>query len=229
MDYSLLYKKVAPSIVNVVGVNKNGNVVKWGTGAIIDDGSKVITCSHCLDVSFRNCIYDKNTNQIKQGSIIFNDKDLDVAILDMGINVGNPLPIKSSNSLEIGNEVFTVGFPYTFPGEKTLTSGNVAAFENKLIKIDTSVNNGNSGGPLLNTNGEIIGVVNAKLGNLSKFLDDVEKTKQSASIVIGTIDPVVVIQQMIREMKLNLNLGIGYAVPSDEIAKISSLVKAIII
>ena len=131
--------------------------------------------------------------------------------------------------LEIGNEVFTVGFPYSFAGEKTLTTGHVAAFENGLIKIDTSVNNGNSGGALFNTNGEIVGIVNAKLGSLSAFLKNVEQAKPQASMSIGGIDPVQTIQQMIREMRRNLNLGIGYAVPSDTIASISPLVKTLIV
>ena len=46
---------------------------------------------------------------------------------------------------------------------------------------------------------------------------------------IGGIDPVQTIQQMIREMRRNLNLGIGYAVPSDTIASISPLVKTLIV
>lgn len=147
----------------------------------------------------------------------------------MGKVIGNASPIKTSTSLEIGNEVFTVGFPYSFAGEKTLTTGHVAAFENGLIKIDTSVNNGNSGGALFNTNGEIVGIVNAKLGSLSAFLKNVEQAKPQASMSIGGIDPVQTIQQMIREMRRNLNLGIGYAVPSDTIASISPLVKTLIV
>ena len=137
--------------------------------------------------------------------------------------------MKSSKSVEIGNEVFTVGFPYSFPSEKTLTSGNVAAFEDGWIKIDTSVNNGNSGGPLFNINGEIVGIVNAKLGTLSKFLESVEKAKPQIHMSIGNIDPVEIIQQMLREMKQNLNLGIGYAVPTDTIADITPIVKSIIV
>lgn len=228
MDYSNVYKKVASSVVNVIQVNPDNSCRDFATGVLIGDGSKVLTCSHCVNSHFRNAIYTKSTNQFQVGTIIFNNTDNDIAILDMGRIVGNASPIKASASVEIGNEVFTVGFPYSFAGEKTLTTGHVAAFEDGLIKIDTSVNNGNSGGALFNTNGEIVGIVNAKLGSLSDFLNDVERAKPQAFMQIGGIDPVEIIQQMIREMRRNLNLGIGYAVPSDTIANIAPLVKALI-
>ena len=90
------------------------------------------------------------------------------------------------------------------------------------------MNNGNSGGPLFNRNGEVIGIVNAKLGSLSRFLDNIEKAKPQAFMQIGGIDPVQTIQQMLREMKQNLNLGIGYAIPSDTISQLSPLIKSLI-
>ena len=229
MDYSNVYKKVAASVVNVIQVNSDRTCRDFATGVLIGDGSKVLTCSHCVNSNFINAIYTKSNNQFQSGNIVFNDIHNDIAILDMGTVIGNASPIKTSTSLEIGNEVFTVGFPYSFAGEKTLTTGHVAAFENGLIKIDTSVNNGNSGGGLFNTNGEIVGIVNAKLGSLSAFLKNVEQAKPQASMSIGGIDPVQTIQQMIREMRRNLNLGIGYAVPSDTIASISPLVKTLIV
>ena len=229
MDYAIVFKKVEQSVVNVIQVNSDQTCRDFGTGVLIGDGSKVLTCAHCVNTNFINAIYDKSTNTYHSGTIIFNDLDNDIAILDMGQVMGVPATIKSSSMMEIGNEVFTVGFPYSFPGEKTLTSGHIAAFEDGWIKIDTSVNNGNSGGPLFNANGEIIGIVNAKLGTLSEFLKNVEQAKPQAFVAIGGIDPVETIQQMLREMRRNLNLGIGYAIPTETIAVISSLVKSLII
>ena len=195
MDYSKPYRAVESSIVNVITF-ENGNVCSTATGAIIDDGKKVLTCSHCCNNSLSTGIYDKNRGKHCRGE-------------------------------KIGNEVFTVGFPYKFKSEKTLTVGNVAAFEDGLIKINTSVNNGNSGGPLLNMNGEIIGVVNSKLGRLSVFLESIEKQNPQAFMKIGGVDPIQVIQQMIREMQQNLNLGIGYAIPSIKVAAVTDIVSQI--
>ncbi|MBE6916088.1 MAG: trypsin-like peptidase domain-containing protein [Ruminococcaceae bacterium] len=225
MDYSNLYKKVKDSIVNIIQVDSNRSVVSTATGSIIGHGCDVLTCSHCIDLSLSNAIYDKSTNLVKCGTVIFDDEKLDIAILHFKDPIGTPLKIVKSDNLEIGNEIFTVGYPYTFPSEKTLTTGNIAAFENGLIKIDSSVNNGNSGGPLFNTNGEIVGVINAKLGRLSDFLEQIEKAKPQAFMQIGGIDPVQTIQEMLRQMQRNLNLGIGYAVPTSRISSASTIVK----
>lgn len=229
MDFSKLYKNVAKSVVNVVQLDANNNFCSTASGVIIDDGTKVLTCFHCVEGNFKNGILiDKSSASVKLGNISFQDKKRDIAIIDFGQTIGAPATIKSSSTLEIGNEIFTIGFPYSLNSEKTLTSGHIAAFENGLIKIDTSVNNGNSGGALFNTNGEIIGIVNAKLGTLSDFLKSVEQAKPQTYMAIGGIDPIETIQQMLREMKKNLNLGIGYAVPTDLIANISPLIKSII-
>lgn len=230
MDYSNIYKKVSPSVVNVVQLDSNNMFCSTASGVLIADGSKVLTCFHCVDANLKNgVLVDKSRGLVQSGSIIFFDKDNDIAILDIGKSIGPSATLVSSSTVEIGNEIFTIGFPYLINSEKTLTTGNVAAFENGGIKIDVSVNNGNSGGPLFNTRGEVIGIVNAKLGSLSKFLDDIEKAKPQAFMQVAGIDPVKTIQQMLREMKKNLNLGIGYAIPSDDIASFSSLIKSIII
>ena len=229
MDYSNVFKAVSPSIVNVVQLDSSNNFCSTASGVLIGDGSKLLTCFHCVNANLANgVLINKTNNHVQLGDIIFSDKDNDIAILDLHTIIGIPATIVSSSSLEIGNEVFTIGFPYSFNSEKTLTTGNVAAFEYGLIKIDTSVNNGNSGGPLFNINGEVIGIVNAKLGSLSKFLESIEKANPKASMQISGIDPVKVIQQMLREMKQNLNLGIGYAIPSDTIASLSTYIKSII-
>lgn len=227
MDFSNIYKQIKDSIVNVIVVNSANTVISTGTGVLVGDGSKILTCSHCINMKEINGIYDPFKSVIEKGIVVFNDSVLDIAILEMSKSYGNGLVIRNSASAEIGNEIFTIGYPYIFPSERTLTAGNIAAFENGLLKIDTSVNNGNSGGPLLNCLGEVVGIVNTKLGRLSKFLESIEQAKPQASIVVGGIDPVKVMQQMIREMARNLNLGIGYAIPTNTIASHSSVIKAL--
>lgn len=227
MDYSNVYKKVEKSIVNIIQLNGTA-VVSTGTGTIIGNGTCVLTCSHCVNTTFKNGIYIKSNNNFIPGTIIFNDPNMDIAILQFPSSLGNGLKISPSDNMEIGNEIFTVGFPYSFPSEKTLTAGNIAAFENNLIKIDTSVNNGNSGGPLFNIHGEIVGVINTKLGRLSKFLEDIENAKPQAFIQISGIDPVKTIQEMLRQMSKDLNLGIGYAVPTSRIASATSIINDLI-
>src|SRR5690554_6389471 len=155
VDYSAVYTSVKDAIVNAIQVDNN-SIISTATRVLIGDGSKVLTCTHCVNGSKKNGIYYASINHFHEGKIIFCYSKNDVAIIDMNKSFRKGLTIRNSINVEIGNEVFTVGFPY-YATEKTLNAGNIAAFEKELIKIDTSVNNGNSGGPLLNVNGEIIG------------------------------------------------------------------------
>lgn len=229
MDLSSIYKIVSPSVVNILQIDPTTTKVSsTASGVIIGDGSKVLTCAHCLNTKNLNGIYDNIEESFIPGKISYLNQTIDIGILDMPNTIGVPAILKDSNQLEIGNEIFTIGFPYSFPCEKTLTCGNIAAFEKGLIKLDSSVNNGNSGGPLFNVKGEVVGIVNAKLGSLSKFLENIESARTQTLMSIGGIDPVQTIQQMIREMNKNLNLGIGYAIPTNVIANNSPLIKSLI-
>jgi serine protease Do len=147
---------------------------------------------------------------------IFNDANADIAILQVQNSIGTGVTLGNSDALQIGHEAFVAGYP-SYGINITALFAHIAGFEtnngNQLIKIDSSVNHGNSGGPLFNANGELVGIVNSKFGNLSTFLTQVEQANPQASIVLGGINPVQVIQQLIREMKKNLNLGVGTAIP----------------
>ena len=78
MDYSNVYKKVAASVVNVIQVNSDRTCRDFATGVLIGDGSKVLTCSHCVNSNFINAIYTKSNNQFQSGNIIFNDIHNDI-------------------------------------------------------------------------------------------------------------------------------------------------------
>ena len=217
MDYSQVYDKVEQSVLQIVQLDGKSEMISRASGCIVGNGHFVLTCSHCCDPHFNSGIlYDDN--HVKLGKIIINDIQNDIAVLEFDSKLGNPLKIVDSSYLKIGNDVFTIGFPYY--GSKTLIVGNVASFEKGLIKINASVNNGNSGGPLFNLDGEVIGVVNAKLGNVSRSLQAMLNRNCNVNVHIGGVDPIAAIQDMIRDMQKNLNLGIGYAIPTPIIQRI---------
>jgi S1-C subfamily serine protease len=112
--------------------------------------------------------------------------------------------------------------------EKTLFSAHIASITSTGLRIDASVNHGNSGGPLFNMRGDQIGVVNAKHGSLSQFLAQIQNAQPRAMISIGGIDPVKAIQVLIAEMQKNLNLGIGYAIKTADIKPLHPILDACI-
>ena len=235
MDFSTEYSQVQNSVIRILAITGQGvnqQMVSSGSGVLIDDGTKALTCSHCIvpNTTAVGVLSGQNNGQI--GNVIFNDPNLDIAIIEFQQSINPGVTIGDSNNVLVGQEAFVVGFP-SHTNDITALSANIAGFQNnngaQLIKIDASVNHGNSGGPLFNANGELIGIVNAKFGNLSQFLNQVQQANPQASMSIGGINPVQVIQQLIGEMKKNLNLGMGSAVSIRAIGNATNLIGNLIV
>jgi serine protease Do len=202
----------------------NGStVISFGSGSVIDDGCKVLTCEHCVVAGAQAAIADpQNPGRAIFGTPVFVDKANDIAVIEFPQPVGTPIEFSDSSMCQVGNGAFVVGFPMGV-GEQTLFSAHIASIAGDHLRIDASVNHGNSGGPLFNFEGKQIGVVNAKHGSLSHFLTQVRDAKPGAMMSIGGIDPVQTIQVLIQEMQKNLNLGIGYAIPTARIKQLHTV------
>ena len=219
MPLAKSYSIVKDGVVRVLALN-GATPVSFGSGSVIDDGRKVLTCEHCVVAGAQVAIADpKNPGQAILGTAVFTDKANDIALLEFPQPVGTAIEFADSSKVQVGNGAFVVGFPMGV-SEQTLFSAHIASIAGDNLRIDASVNHGNSGGPLFDLQGKQIGVVNAKHGSLSQFLTQVRDVKPGAMMSIDGIDPVKTIQALIQEMQKNLNLGIGYAIPT---ARIKSL------
>src|SRR6185436_19186901 len=91
-----------------------------------------------------------------------------------------------------------------------------AASETRLLKLDASINKGNSGGPVVRiSTGKVIGLASLKEGSLQERLQKLMREKPTASISIGGNDPIELIKFIVQDMETNLQLGLGYAVASE--------------
>jgi S1-C subfamily serine protease len=176
-----IYKQAAPSVANIVtrAVEYDffyGPVPTEGAGSgfLIDTEGHVLTNYHVVDgaqtieVTFGG--EDKTPYKAK---FIGADTRNDVALLkiDLGSHKLTPLTLGDSNGLQVGQRVLAIGNPFG-QFESTLTTGVVSALHrtvqtsdttyiDQAIQTDASINRGNSGGPLLNSHGEVIGVNSA--------------------------------------------------------------------
>ena len=227
MDFSTSFEQVKDSVLHIL-IKHNDRIVPSGSGVLVLDGSVAITCAHCIPPAMKIFIRLPETGRIIKGKLDKINRDKDIALIKFPNPIGIGVKLRNSNTVKIGQECFVVGFPLNIK-DITALSAHIAGFESyqdfHLIRIDASVNHGLSGGPLFNTNGELIGIVNAKHGSLSDFLNQVERAQPGAMMSIGGIEPVKVLQQLIREMKINLNLGIGYAIPINVVGDIDISVK----
>ncbi len=215
MPLTKVYEAVKSGVVRVLALDpQRQNIVSSGSGSVIGNGSLVLTCAHCVVPGAQMAIAHPTHRGISiHGNVAFYDPTYDIALLNFHEVVGVPVKLVDSANCAIGNGAFVVGYPMQFE-EQVLLSAHIASISQDSIRIDASVNHGNSGGPLFNLAGEQIGVVNAKHGSLSRFLEDFERADAGSAIRVAGVQPIQALQQLIAEMSMNLNLGIGYAVPT---------------
>lgn len=152
-----------------------------GTGFIISEDGYIVTNAHCVydsseyhageavDVSI--LFSDESEMEAK---IIAYDVETDIAVLKVNKTGLKPAVIGNSDELMVGELVIAVGNPLGFDLFGSVTSGIVSALNRQisvneksmsLIQTDAAINNGNSGGPLLNSCGQVIGINSAKMSS----------------------------------------------------------------
>jgi S1-C subfamily serine protease len=174
--FSGIYQQVSPSVVaiNVIarqsgGVfGQSGEIAASGSGFVIDKQGDIVTNNHVVDgaTSIEVNFLD---GTIVRGQIVGVDPDSDLAVIkvDLPQDQLQPVSFGDSDALEIGQTVLAIGSP--FNERWTLTSGIISALDRTIqgltqfsvggvIQTDAAINPGNSGGPLLNMDGQVIGV-----------------------------------------------------------------------
>ncbi|HEX4996856.1 MAG TPA: trypsin-like peptidase domain-containing protein [Terriglobia bacterium] len=179
-----IYQRYSPSVVNITTTVVAYNVFLQaipqegtGSGAILDREGHIVTNNHVIEDSNTGrpaervevTLADKTK---RQAMIVGRDPTTDLAVIkiDPGSSVLTPLPLGSSTGLRVGQKVLAIGNPYGFEG--TMTTGIISSLGrsiearngriiDNIIQTDAAINPGNSGGPLLNRQGEIIGINSA--------------------------------------------------------------------
>jgi serine protease Do len=151
-----------------------------GSGFVLTEDGYIVTNYHVVSDtdagSIQVTMYDGTTYD---ATLVGYDDDNDIAVLKVDAEGLTPVVVGSSDDLNVGDQVIAIGNPL---GELTfsLTSGYVSALDREvtlsidndyvtmnLIQTDAAINSGNSGGPLFNSYGEVIGITNAKYGSSS--------------------------------------------------------------
>jgi putative serine protease PepD len=172
IDVAAVAAVVGPSVVTVSSVIDNGQLSgeAVGTGVIISADGEILTNNHVIagggDVHVR---FSGNTEPTP-ATVVATDPDNDLALLR--VDVGADLPVATfadPASIHIGEPVVAIGFALDLDGDPTVTSGIVSAVDRTLsisqnealdglIQTDAAISSGNSGGPLVNAAGQVIGI-----------------------------------------------------------------------
>ncbi|HMK02749.1 MAG TPA: trypsin-like peptidase domain-containing protein [Ferruginibacter sp.] len=169
------------------------------TGFLIDGKGFIVTNAHVVN-RMKTIYVQNNKGEYFTAISVYNDRNADLAILKINDtafkSMGHlPYSIKKTNS-DLGEQIFTLGYPRNIivysQGYLSAKSGNEG--DSTAYQISVSVNPGNSGGPVLNSNGEVIGIITsknrtadgvvfaAKSKNIYKLIEALEKSDTTSKI-----------------------------------------------
>lgn len=166
----------------VVIASSNGKQISTGTGFIYkDDNGKsyIMTNNHVIDGADKVVVEFNDSNSRVDAVIVGGDKYADIAVLTIDKSDSHAVvEIGESDSLKLGDTIFTVGSPMGVNYKGTVTKGILSGRERmvevnitgstsdyymKVLQLDAAVNPGNSGGPLCDVSGKVIGIISLKI------------------------------------------------------------------
>ncbi|VYT94498.1 trypsin-like serine protease [Clostridium paraputrificum] len=233
-----VYQKVSPAVVTISakGTEYKGffaqDVEGIGSGFIINEDGYILTNYHVVELAISNNTKDVtvilSTGEEVAAKVVNYDQNRDIAMVKLvdGTKVPAVVELGDSDGLYVGQEVVAIGTPLGKNFAQTLTKGIVSGVNRNLtteggntgdyIQTDAAINSGNSGGPLINTKGEVIGINTAKLSGQS------ETTIEGMGFAIPINDAKDRIESLSKPI---LNLGITVREVNSELAKQNNLPK----
>lgn len=191
-DISKLYNRVVPTVVTIMieqkeVVTDNTTMSKamvttsgLGSGVIVSESGEIMTAAHVIEAAERVMVRLINGEEIA-AKVVTSNKDADVALIKLLWPPKEPLQVASlanSDIVHTGNQVIVIGAPLGL--EHSLSSGIISGrmannslsdnfTHTEYFQTDAAINHGNSGGPMFNMNGEVIGIVSFILSESGGF------------------------------------------------------------
>lgn len=221
-----LFERVSPSVVQVVGAATGAGTAgleneggQSGTGFVWDGAGHVVTNNHVVSGTSEVAIR-LATGEVVGASIVGTAPNYDLAVVRLRNtrNLPSPIAVGSSADLKVGQAAFAIGNPFGL--DQSLTTGVISALKRRLptnagreignvIQTDAAVNPGNSGGPLLDSSGRLIGVNTAII------------SPSGSNAGIGFAVPVDTVNRVVPELIKNGRVptpGIGIIAANEAVA-----------
>jgi putative serine protease PepD len=200
-----LYRAASPSVVEVRAQSSAGAAT--GSGFVIDDQGRVVTNEHVIDGAGDVTVVTSDGKQ-HDARIVGSDRSTDIALLDVSDDAAlPPLRLGSTASLSVGDPVIAIGSPFGLQG--TVTSGIVSGLDREIqapdgfpidgaIQTDAALNSGNSGGPLLDARGRVVGV-NSQI-----------ESRSGGNVGVGYAVPVEIVKSVVDQLLTDGTAEHGY-------------------
>ncbi|MBF0473313.1 MAG: trypsin-like peptidase domain-containing protein, partial [Nitrospirae bacterium] len=188
---------------SLIAANPVVNYTRVGSGVIIDPKGYILSSLHVVIQadSLKATVYDANGAREYPVKIVNADKTTDLALLLIQSDVPVQFPhadLGDSNLVQTGDVVLAMGSPFGF--DQTVTNGIISSrhrtlkigndIYNDMLQTDTPINKGNSGGPLVNAKGEVIGINTAIYSPNGVFtgIGFAVPTSKAETLVAGLVD-----------------------------------------
>ncbi len=170
LDVEAIANDVAPSVVAVQSiVVVNGRAGEsLGTGLIVTADGEIVTNAHVVGDAKSVHVRLNGETEPRDAAVVISDPSRDLALLRIKASGLSPATFAAPNDVRIGDEVLAIGYALDLDGDPTVTLGIVSSLDRTLstetgslkglIQTDAAVSSGNSGGPLVNAIGHVLGV-----------------------------------------------------------------------
>jgi len=174
MSVNEIYERAAPGVVQIASTSRASDAFSGGTpsalgsGFVVDKAGHIVTNFHVVEDADEIRVSFSNRDTVG-AELVGTDPSTDLAVLQVDADASalTPLPLGDSDDVRVGDPVVAIGNPFGL--DRTATAGIVSALQrlitapndfaiDHVIQTDAPINRGNSGGPLLNAHGEVIGV-----------------------------------------------------------------------
>lgn len=181
-----LIESAVKSVVGISKLEQNGNSIflndseqklGLGSGVILTENGYILTNQHVAGNKYGNCYVTLENGTTYNGSVIWADSNLDLAIVKITADKLDYMNLADSDKVKLAEDVFAIGNPIGIEFQRTVTKGIISGIDRTiklqdtesymedLIQTDATINEGNSGGALINSNGELIGINTVKISN----------------------------------------------------------------
>ncbi len=186
-----LVARLRPSVVHIAS-------------EVIDDQGHIVTNNHVItlegDTPAQKITVTLSDGRESTGQIVGRDSPTDLAVLKIDADKLTPAELGRSGDLEVGQDVIAIGNALDLPGGPTVTKGVVSALNRVIqesnltipdaIQTDAAINPGNSGGPLLNMEGQVVGITTAVIRGSSDTLGSDNAEGIGLAISIDSAQPI---------------------------------------
>ena len=217
--------KLADSVVTINSqVNdESGQGEASGTGVVLTSDGEILTNSHVVEGATKVSVRFAGETEPRTATVLASDPGNDLALLKIDATNLKPATFAQPGTIRIGDQVIAIGYALALDGGPSVTSGIISALKrtiitesgalNGLIQTDAAISSGNSGGPLVNLRGEVVGI------NTAVARSDVNQaaTNIGFSISVDEIGPVLeqLRSQASGEIRQEGFLGVGLAARTD--------------